>query len=106
MAKGRSGRPWQRVRRMAYNRDAARNAPCWICGKPIDYQASNDAKSADYSPDAWEPDHFYSPEERPELAEDLANLRPSHSRCNRQRGAEQKNAFSEARNLGKTSRAW
>ena len=87
----RTSRQWKRVRAAAYARDSraiVRNpdgttevgARCWICGEPIDYSA------APQSPYAWEPDHVKPVELFPELMFDVANLAPSHSKCNRARG--------------------
>lgn len=53
--------------------------PCWICGDPIDYSLIYP------DPDCFTVDH--------EIAiaaggsEDLSNCRPSHNRCNREKGA-------------------
>ena len=96
-SRGRSTRRWrERVRPACYRRDAAVQAPCWICGQPIDYTA------APGTPDAWEPDHYYSPDDYPELAEDMTNIRPSHSSCNRSRHKGEKDDL----NIGNTTRKW
>lgn len=91
---------------MAYRRDLARNAPCWICGGPIDYSASNDPRSKTYSPWAWEPDHVKDVALYPELAEDLANVAPSHSKCNRRRPKKRKEKKVSSEGLGEASRDW
>ena len=80
---GRSSRRWKTIRKQALRRDMAANAPCWICGKPIDYTLTG-------GPWCWQPDHYLSVREHPELAEDIGNLRPSHARCNNQRGQEER----------------
>lgn len=72
----------RRVRLMALRRDKGADAPCWICGKPIDYAAKPGT-----TPDSWEPDHYLVRSRFPQYACDLGNLRPSHKRCNRARSA-------------------
>lgn len=54
---------------------------CWICGQPINYEAHKD------DPDSFEYDHAKSIKAHPELADDPANGRPSHKRCNGTKGA-------------------
>lgn len=96
MAAGRSGSVWRRVRSQAYYRDLESDARCWICGGRIDYAAPAG------TPDAWEPDHFLPVSKHPEFANDITNVRPSHSSCNRSRHdrAVPENA------LGVPSREW
>lgn len=96
---GRSGHRWRVVRQQALDRDMKSNAPCWICGKPIDYTATS-------GPWSWQPDHVLSVKEHPEAALDVANLRPSHARCNNQRGQEDKAKRKQTRELGKPSEDW
>ena len=73
----------------------AQNAPCWLCGQPIDYAApAND-------PDALEIDHVKSRKRFPHLALDRNNLRPSHHRCNRGKGAGEAQIA-----MGDTSEDW
>lgn len=62
------------------NPDGTTGKPCWLCGNPIDYTAHKD------HPDAFNLDHAYTVESRPDLAEDPANFRPSHNSCNHERG--------------------
>lgn len=93
----RGGSRWRTVRKMAFNRDAAKQAVCWICGRPIDYTAPAG------SPMAWEPDHVKPVSMYPELEYDLSNIRPAHCSCNRSRG--DGTGASETR-LGKPSRKW
>lgn len=62
----------------------AENAPCWICGFEVDYQAPADDYKND---DRFELDHFYPVSTHPELQHDPGNFRASHSACNRERGA-------------------
>lgn len=63
------------------NPDGTTGAPCWLDGKPIDYDLPSD------HPDAWSLDHAIPVSVQPELAEDPANFRPSHLDCNKRRGA-------------------
>lgn len=70
--RGRGGRPWRRI--VAELRRAG--LPCAICGHPIDYTLPhNDAMS-------FTVDHAIPRRMAPWLAEDRANLRPAHRRCN------------------------
>ncbi len=55
--------------------------PCWLCGQPIDYDAPA------HDPDALDVDHVKPYSTHPHLALVRSNLRPSHVRCNRSRGA-------------------
>ena len=76
---GRDTSQWRRLRKQLRAKAEREQHPCWICGQPIDYTAPTG------TPDAWEPDHIASPKDRPDLAEDPANIRSSHSSCNRAR---------------------
>lgn len=76
---GRDTAAWRRLRPRLRARAERERRPCWICGQPIDYTAPPG------HPDAWEPDHIESPSDRPDLAEDPANIRDAHSSCNRSR---------------------
>ena len=87
---------WQKIRRIAWDRDRRNRAPCGICGGRIDY--SIPASSA---PLAWEPDHIIPFANDPSLELDLANIRASHRECNRRRGA---GAHDD--DLGMRSRIW
>lgn len=60
---------------------ADRAAPCWLCGQAIDYTLPFG------EPDAFELDHVKPRKTHPHLTLDRNNCRPSHSRCNRARGA-------------------
>ena len=86
----------QHVRKLAWNRDRKARAVCHICGETIDY--SIPASSA---PLAWEPDHLVPFSKAPHLELDLNNIKPSHMRCNRQRG----NGNNDGQ-LGQRSRIW
>jgi 5-methylcytosine-specific restriction endonuclease McrA len=94
--RGRSTRRWRQVRKEAYERDSARHAKCWICGGDIDYAAPPG------TPDAWEPDHYWPPKVRPDLAEDITNIRPAHCSCNRARG----DRMIKGSGLGSPTRKW
>ncbi len=85
---------WQKLRRLLYRRDRAANAPCWVCGQPIDYRARPG------TPDAWEPDHVRDVKHWPELAFEPTNIRACHCSCNRSRGTR------EVAGTGKPSRPW
>ena len=75
-----NGARWRKLRAQARQRDHTRNAPCWICHQPIDYQATR--KTSD---DAWEPDHYHPRSTHPHLTYEISNLRPSHAKCNQSR---------------------
>lgn len=93
---GRDTQTWRKLRVQCYQRDKMLNAPCHICGQPIDYKAkpSTTAKS-------YEPDHVISPKLRPDLAEVPENVRAAHMSCNRSK--RDKAGIDE---LGRTSRRW
>lgn len=104
--KGRSSYRWRNyIKPMAYKRDLARNARCWLCGGEIDYTASNNPTDKNYSKWAWEPDHIKDVSTHPELAEDITNIAPSHSCCNRRRKKKhKKQTINEI--VGNNSRNW
>ncbi len=91
----RASTRWKRLRAILYRRDRKANAPCWICGQPIDYRAPAG------TPDAWEPDHVLPVASHPELAYDPGNIRAAHSSCNRSRGSK-----AAEPSLGSPSRTW
>lgn len=35
---GRTGRPWRRAQALCMAEGAANGTPCWMCGRPIDYE--------------------------------------------------------------------
>jgi hypothetical protein len=86
MASGINPNAGRRTRRFMSQRKtfrahcSAEQLPCWLCGKPIDYELPKD------HPDSFNLDHAYAVTQRPELAEDTANFRPSHKACNERRG--------------------
>lgn len=96
MARESNTTRWRKIRRMAWDRDRRSKAVCHICGERIDYSLQPSS-----CPLAWEPDHIMPVARAPELLYDLANIAPSHMRCNRQRGAgDGDNA------LGRRTRIW
>ena len=99
--KRRRGWRWYQTRALAFKRDKAVNAGCWICemeGRDPTIDYSLPISSA---PRAWEADHYIPIDDRPDLEYDLGNIRPSHASCNRRR---QKQAGINL--LGKPSRDW
>lgn len=79
---------WRKIKATYRDTCETTNAPCWLCGQPIDYSIrfTEDEEGYAYHPDAFEPDHYYPVSTHPNLREDPANLRPSHASCNRSRG--------------------
>lgn len=96
MQRSKNTSKWQKIRRLAWDRDRRARAVCHICGQPIDY--SIPASSA---PLAWEPDHVLAYAIAPELELDLNNIKASHRQCNRQRGT-----GTHDNDLGRRSRIW
>ena len=98
----RGGTRWNVVKRQAFERDRAANAPCWIC-----VAEGAEDPSIDYSlgystgPRAYEADHYVPVHDHPELEYDLANIRAAHQSCNRRRG--KRASISQ---LGSPSRDW
>lgn len=88
---------WQKIRKMAWDRDRKANAPCHICGQPIDYSLPPSS-----GPEAYEPDHVIPVAKRPDLELDLNNILASHARCNRSRG----DGTNGENALGMRSRIW
>ena len=93
---GRTSATWRKMRMQCYQRDKKVNAPCWICGQPIDYKARPSSTAESY-----EPDHRFPVSTHPELAEVPENVLPSHKKCNRSRQAK-----AGINSLGDASRAW
>lgn len=87
---------WQRIRRLAWDRDRRARAVCHICKQPIDYSLKPSS-----APMSWEPDHLQPYSKAPELELDLLNIGPSHKQCNRQRGN-----GSHDNDIGQRSRIW
>lgn len=78
---GRSTRRYKTLRRIFRAQCADEEQPCWLCGKPIDYSLPDNEH-----PDAFNLDHAYTVDDRPDLAEDPANFRAAHKDCNERRG--------------------
>jgi len=91
-----SARTDPKVTAACYRRDRKANAPCWICGQPIDYSVKRSSTD-----DAWEGDHRFPRSTHPELADEPANILPAHRRCNRARQAK-----AGVTQLGTRSRDW
>lgn len=77
---GRATYRYRTLRREFRSTSKARNSPCWLCGKAIDYSADRG------HPDSFNVDHAVPISERLDLAEDPRNFRPSHRVCNERRG--------------------
>lgn len=79
--KTRGHRSWRKLRDEYRTECATQKLRCWICNERIDYTLR--------WPDnmAFEADHIFGVKAHPELALDRSNLAPSHSTCNRKRGA-------------------
>lgn len=91
---GRPGRGHSRYVRAKANQ-RAKQAPCWICGEPIDYDADpND-------PDSFTVDHMVGWAKAPELRYEPSNMQSAHRKCNDARGADDLPPA-----LGLTSRNW
>ncbi len=73
--------------------------PCWIadCLMPIDYNLRSP------HPDSFSVDHALPVSERPDLAEDPENFRPSHLDCNKRRGTKDPNTVTD---IGAPSEQW
>ena len=93
---GRNTR-WPYVRKMAWDRDRKIKAVCHICGQPIDYSIPPSS-----APNSYEPDHIVPVSKDPGRELDLANIAPSHMRCNRARGT----LSPKMNDLGQRSRIW
>lgn len=99
MARGRSGRPWTRLKAEVY----ARREPCIRCGQPVNYALPYiDPTTGRPDPHAKSVDHFPHPlSTHPHLAEDPANCRAAHLGCNWSAGAS-----GEQRGVAETSEDW
>lgn len=96
MKRSKNTSKWERIRKLAWDRDRHNNAVCHICGERIDYSLRPSS-----APLAWEPDHIVPYAKNPDLELDLNNVAASHKRCNRQRGAGDRDM-----DLGQRSRIW
>ncbi|QDH85095.1 HNH endonuclease [Gordonia phage Dardanus] len=95
LAKGRSGHRWRTIKSAFRAKCVAAKSVCWLCGQRIDYTLKFP------HPESFEPDHYHPVSTHPELAEDPANLRPSHRDCNLRRGNK-----APTLGLGRQSRKW
>ena len=75
------GHRWRKLRKQLRTQAQARNEPCWLCGRAIDWTAPPQ------SPWSYEPDHVLPRWSHPHLAMELSNMRTSHTSCNRKRGS-------------------
>jgi hypothetical protein len=83
---GRSDYQWDQLRTKFYDYCRRSNALCHICVARGDAEhAVIDYRAKPLSPTAFEADHYHTWHDHPELRYEWANLRASHSRCNRQR---------------------
>ena len=72
---------WYRKQRTRFrNQGETTDAPCWICGQPIDYTAQRG------QPNSHTLDHLHPVSHAPELHDDPANWRHAHHACNASRG--------------------
>ncbi|HJX77284.1 HNH endonuclease [Glutamicibacter sp.] len=76
---GQTSRRYRQLRKAFLDACSDKQAQCWLCSMPIDYTIP--------WPDdeAFELDHLYPRSTHPEHAEDPANFRASHRRCNNKR---------------------
>ena len=93
---GRTTQAWRRIRKLAYERDKAADAPCAICHQPIDYSLRPSSCGM-----AYEPDHIHDVRRHPELADCLDNTQAAHTSCNRS-----KKDKATVDPLGNQSRDW
>lgn len=96
MSRRRETRAYTQARNRFFNQGKQENAPCWLCGQPIDYNAKPGT-----SPDSHNLDHYYPVSTHPELQHDPANFRHAHMECNIRRG----NGLAR-KNLGKQIPQW
>ncbi|MEI6029454.1 MAG: HNH endonuclease [Betaproteobacteria bacterium] len=80
-SQARGGHRWRQLAARFKAQCAKRNDVCVHCEQPIDYEA------APQTAGSFEADHYRPIATHPELALMIGNLRPSHSSCNRSRGA-------------------
>ena len=83
MAKARvSTRAFQKARDRFFAEGQQDDAPCWLCGQPIDYTAQPGTTD-----DSHELDHYVPVSVDPSLQYDPGNFRHAHRVCNILRGA-------------------
>ena len=97
MAKARvSTRAFQKARDRFFAEGLKDDAPCWLCGQPIDYTAQPGTTD-----DSHELDHYVPVSVDPSLQYDPGNFRHAHRVCNILRGASPPKL-----SLGLHSRRW
>jgi 5-methylcytosine-specific restriction endonuclease McrA len=72
-----STRAFQKRRDEFFEQGQRENAPCWLCGQPIDYSAKPGSTD-----DSHELDHYVPVSVDPTLQYDPANFRHAHKICN------------------------
>lgn len=78
MPRGRSGRPWRRIRQEVL----ARGGVCCRCGQPVDVTLPYRGIDGHPDPEAASVDHLLPLSLYPEFAESLDHLAIAHNRCN------------------------
>lgn len=97
MAKARvSTRAFRKARDRFFAEGLKDDAPCWLCGQPIDYAAQPGTTD-----DSHELDHYVPVSVDPSLQYDPGNFRHAHRVCNILRGASPPKL-----SLGLHSRRW
>jgi 5-methylcytosine-specific restriction endonuclease McrA len=89
-------RRFEAERKAFFAQCRARHDVCWLCGMPIDYEAAQNTTD-----DSYNLDHYFPVSKSPDLQEDPAGFRPSHTSCNNLRGNRD-----PAKPLGTLSRQW
>lgn len=74
----------------------SRGAPCFDCGKEIDYSLKHP------HPEAWSLEHIKTVKEAPELILDVSNWAAAHLDCNQRRGTDDEFAL----DIGEPSEIW
>jgi hypothetical protein len=81
LAKPHSQWAWTKASKELKRQARADDAPCFLCGKRIDYDAPM------RSPWSFTADHVVSLESGGPLVPEQGGLRPAHRRCNSRRGS-------------------
>nr|DAT11399.1 MAG TPA: HNH endonuclease [Caudoviricetes sp.] len=87
-------RRYKNLKKLYKHECATTQAPCWLCGQPINYNLPHTHN------DAFTIDHMLPYSTHPELLEDPTNFRPAHRSCNIQRSNKTPDS------LGTLSRNW
>jgi hypothetical protein len=93
MSKPHSDWTWTKASRRLRVWAEAEDAPCWICGKPIDYTAPQSSRWS------FTADHLDPIGKGGDLDPGMDGLRPAHRRCNSRRGKDN-------REVERNSRRW